>query len=538
MTDTSKKAQQLQALGIKTSGKVHWDLPTAQLYEETIRRGLGRISRYGALVVDTGEYTGRCPDGKYVVEEPTTKDQIAWGAVNRPMKQEQFNGFRDRIIAYLNQRDLFVEDCYAGADVSYRITARTISESPWHALFARTMFIREHDKAKIAAMVPDFTILHAPNMTIDPKKDNVTTNAIILVDFSQKLILIAGTRYAGEIKKSIFTVLNYLLPQKGVMPMHCSANYGATPNDTAVFFGLSGTGKTTLSADPSRTLIGDDEHGWSDHGVFNFEGGCYAKVIRLSEEGEPDIYRTTRMFGTVLENVVMHDDAHIDLNDGSKAENTRAAYPVSHIRNMSTDGTGKHPKNIIMLTADAFGILPPIAKLSRDQALYHFLSGYTAKVAGTEKGVKEPTATFSVCFGAPFMPLSPSRYAELLGKKIDEHKCDVWLVNTGWSGGPAIAGDGLKAGARMKLAYTRALVTAALNGSLAKAKFEADPIFGVQVPVAVDGVPSEILKPRNTWSDPALYDAKAKALAKMFQDNFAKKAPDAPASIRDAGPRA
>ncbi|HEX8352160.1 MAG TPA: phosphoenolpyruvate carboxykinase (ATP), partial [Pyrinomonadaceae bacterium] len=424
----------LDALGIRPQSNVYWNLNTPELYEIVARRGEGLFSAQGALMVDTGEHTGRAAKDKAIVREPSSEDKVFWGEVNKEFTQEKFDRLRDRMMEYASTRELFVQDTYAGADPRYRLPVRVVTELAWHSLFARTMFI--NDDAGAEKHTPEFTVVNIPSFKADPAADGTRAETFILMDFRQRLVLIGGTSYAGETKKSVFTILNYLLPQRGVMSMHCSANVGQS-GDVAVFFGLSGTGKTTLSADPERRLIGDDEHGWSDDGVFNFEGGCYAKVIKLSAEAEPDIYRTTRMFGTVMENVVFDPATRTpDLDDASKTENTRAAYPLTSIPNIVPEGYGGHPSNIIMLTADAFGVLPPVAKLTPEQAMYHFLSGYTAKVAGTERGVTEPQATFSTCFGAPFMVLHPGVYADLLGRKIQEHKADCWLVNTGWSGGP------------------------------------------------------------------------------------------------------
>ncbi len=440
------------------------------------------------------------------------------------MEPASFQTLYRRMLAYLQGRDLFVQDCYAGSAPNYRLPIRVITETAWHSLFARDMFIQASPE-ELAPHVPSFTVIHVPNFHAIPEVDGTRSEVFVVINFGQRLVLIGGTQYAGEIKKSIFTILNYLLPQQRVLSMHCSANIGAH-GDVAVFFGLSGTGKTTLSADPERTLIGDDEHGWSDHGVFNFEGGCYAKVIRRSPSAEPEIYQTTRRFGTILENVAFDSvSGRLNLDDDSLTENTRAAYPISHIANAKRDGLGDHPTNIIMLTADAFGVLPPIAKLTPAQAMYHFLSGYTAKVAGTEKGVTEPAATFSACFGAPFMALSPSVYAGLLGKKITDHKVNVWLVNTGWSGGPYGVGQ------RMKIAYTRAMIHAALNGDLQEVPTVIDPNFGLAVPVTCPNLPDEVLNPRHTWADPIAYDAQARKLAGMFVENFKTFAKDVDAAV-------
>ena len=520
----------LEHHGIHNVNAVYWNLSTPLLYEEAIRRREGRLAHLGPLVVRTGQHTGRSPNDKFIVREPSSTDKIWWGKVNRAMEPAQFEGLRRRLLAYLQGKDLFVQDCFAGADPQYQLPIRVITETAWHNLFARNMFIQARPE-ELVAHTPQFTVLNAPSFHADPEVDGTRSEIFVVIHFGQKLVLVGGTQYAGEIKKSIFTVLNYLLPQQNVLSMHCSANIGPG-GDVAIFFGLSGTGKTTLSADPTRTLIGDDEHGWSDRGVFNFEGGCYAKVIRLSAQAEPEIYETTRRFGTILENVAFDSAAgRLDLNDDSLTENTRSAYPISHIPNATREGLGDHPQNIIMLTADAFGVLPPIAKLTPAQAMYHFLSGYTAKVAGTEKGVTEPQATFSTCFGAPFMALSPAVYANLLGQKIAQHKVNVWLVNTGWSGGPYGVGQ------RVKIAYTRAMVHAALDGSLTEVPTVTDPIFGVAVPTACPNVPSEVLNARQTWADPAAYDIQAGKLAGMFAENFKVFAGQVPAEVRTAGPQ-
>jgi phosphoenolpyruvate carboxykinase (ATP) len=531
-TKTVSREESLKHLGLDNPGHVYWNLSTPALYEEAIRRYEGSLSHLGPIVINTGQYTGRLPKDKFLVREPSSENKIWWGKINRPMLPEKFDALKYRLCAYLQGKDVFIEDCYAGADEKYRVPIRVISERASAALFARTMFIRELDPEKLAHHVPEFTVLHAPGFHADPEIDGTHSEAFVVLHFGKKLVVIGGTGYAGEIKKSIFTVMNYLLPQQNVMAMHCSANYGRDENDAAIFFGLSGTGKTTLSADPERTLVGDDEHGWSDDGVFNFEGGCYAKVIKLSHEGEPEIYETTRRFGTILENVTMDmGTRHINLDDASLTENTRAAYPITHIPNMTRVGKAGHPKHIIMLTCDAFGVLPPVSRLTSDQAMYHFLAGYTAKVAGTEAGIKEPQATFSPCFGAPFMALPPTVYAKLLGEKVAKHDVDVWLVNTGWSGGPYGQGQ------RIKLSFTRAMVKAVLSGSLKNAATKPDPIFGVAIPQSCPGVLDEILNPRNTWEDKAAYDRKARELAAMFEKNFAENAGDAPANIKSAGPK-
>jgi phosphoenolpyruvate carboxykinase (ATP) len=519
----------LDRIGIRPERDVYWNLNTPELYEIIARRGEGVFSAHGALMVDTGEHTGRAAKDKAIVREPSSEEKVFWGEVNKEFPQEKFDRLRDRMMKYASTRELFVQDTYAGADPRYRLPVRVVTELAWHSLFARTMFI--NDDAGASKHEPEFTVVNIPSFKADPATDGTRAETFILMDFAQRLVLIGGTSYAGETKKSVFTILNYLLPQRGVMSMHCSANVGAG-GDVAVFFGLSGTGKTTLSADPERRLIGDDEHGWSDDGVFNFEGGCYAKVVKLSAEAEPDIYRTTRMFGTVMENVVFDPATRVaDLDDASKTENTRAAYPLTSIPNIVPEGYAGHPSNIIMLTADAFGVLPPVARLSPEQAMYHFLSGYTAKVAGTERGVTEPQATFSTCFGAPFMVLHPGAYADLLGKKIQEHKADCWLVNTGWSGGPY--GEG----ARMKIRHTRAMIRAILSGSLAKVETRPDPIFGVGVPVSCPDVPEEVLQPRGTWKDPGAYDEKARDLARRFNENFRKYEAGVSAGVRAAAPK-
>lgn len=521
----------LENHGIRNASAVYWNLTTPMLYEQIVRRYEGAICHLGPIVVDTGDHTGRSPNDKFIVKEPTSENDIWWGKVNRPVPQETFDNLLRRIQAYTQNRDLFVFDGYAGTDENYRMPVRIITEYAWHSLFARNMFVREKDPEKLANFVPEFTVINVPRFHAEPKFDGTNSQTVILMDFGKRMVIIGGTEYAGETKKSIFSAMNYYLPKRGVLSMHCSANYGQTKDDVALFFGLSGTGKTTLSSDPGRTLIGDDEHGWSDDGVFNFEGGCYAKVIRLDPKGEPEIYATTRRFGTILENVVYNSDTrYIDLNDDSLTENTRSSYPITHIERADPAGLGGHPKNIIFLTADAFGVLPPISKLSNAQAMYHFLSGYTAKVAGTERGVKEPQPNFSVCFGAPFMPLHPGRYAELLGQLIEKHGAKVWLVNTGWTGGP------YGVGSRMKLAYTRQMVTSALNGALDNVETFTHPIFGLEIPAHIENVPDAILNPRNTWQDGAAYDAQAHKLAEMFVQNFKQFEDGVTAEIRAAGP--
>ncbi len=520
----------LENHGITNVRKVHWNHNTPILYEDIVRNGEGCLAHLGPIVVRTGLHTGRAARDKFIVEEPESKELVWWGKVNRPFSVESFELLFRRLQAYLQGRDLYVQDCFAGYDPQYRLPIRVITETAWHSLFARNMFIQALPE-QLVEHVPEFTVLHVPNFQAIPEIDGTNSEAFIIISLSRKLVLIGGTSYGGEIKKSIFTVLNYLLPQENVLSMHCSANIGPD-NDVALFFGLSGTGKTTLSADPDRKLIGDDEHGWSARGVFNFEGGCYAKVINLSAESEPEIYATTRRFGTILENVGIDViTRRLDLNDASLTENTRAAYPISHIPNALRESMAGHPANVIMLTADAFGVMPPIGRLTPEQAMYHFISGYTAKVAGTESGITEPQATFSACFGAPFMVLHPTRYAELLAQKIRKHKVNCWLVNTGWTGGP------YGVGTRMKIEHTRALLNAALDGTLDKVPFEEDPIFGVQVPTSCPGVPEQVLKPRSTWADTEAYDHKAQYLAGLFADNFSEYESQVPQQVKVAGPR-
>ncbi|MGA3305583.1 MAG: phosphoenolpyruvate carboxykinase [Stellaceae bacterium] len=504
----------LHEQGFRNLVAEHWNLSVPILYEHAIRNGEGQLGAGGSFVARTGAFTGRTPKDKYIVEEASSKADIDWNATNQKLPEATFDSLHRRILSYYQGRELFVQDLHCGADPAYRLKVRVATPSAWHALFARNMFIRpKADELK--SHVPDFTILHAPHFFAHHEIDGIRSDTFIFVNFAKKLVLIGGTEYAGEIKKSVFGYLNYMLPAKDVLPMHCSANVGPK-GDAAIFFGLSGTGKTTLSADSSRTLIGDDEHGWSQKGLFNFEGGCYAKCINLSATAEPEIYNTIFRFGTVLENVVIDPASRFpDLNDGSLTENTRACYPVDFIPNMSETGLAPHPDNVIMLTADAFGVLPPISKLTPEQAMYHFLSGYTARVAGTEKGLgNEPQATFSTCFGAVFMPRHPSVYAKMLGERIAKQKATCWLVNTGWSGGA------YGVGSRMKIGHTRALIRAALAGTLKSAPTKKDPIFGLAVPENCGEVPAEVLNPRNTWSDKGAYDETAKKLTHSFEKNF------------------
>ncbi len=516
----------LSAHGIKTTGRVIWDPTTSLLYEHAVVRGEARIAEGGPLAVDTGTHTGRSPQDKFIVREPSSEDRIWWGG-NKELAEDAYDRLRDKVTAFLGaEASLYVVDAFAGADPAHRIAVRVITTHPYHALFAKTMFIDPTPK-ELRRFVSQALVLHAPGLEADPEEDGTRTGTFIVLHPGRTEVVIGGTFYAGEIKKSIFTVMNDRLPLEGVLPMHCSANVGGDGRP-AIFFGLSGTGKTTLSADPERALIGDDEHGWGDSGVFNFEGGCYAKVIRLSAEAEPEIFKTTHTFGTILENVVLDERGNLDLDDGSKTENTRAAYKLEQIANAHPEKRAGHPTSVIMLTADAFGILPPIARLTREQALYYFLSGFTSKLAGTEIGVTEPQPTFSTCFGAPFLPQPPAVYAEMLGRKLDEHGAAVWLVNTGWTGGPFGEGE------RMPIAATRALLHAALAGELDTVEYRTDALFGFEVPVEVPGVESKLLDPRSTWGDPEAYDAKASRLAEMFRENFEKF--DDP-GLAAAGPR-
>ena len=524
--------QTLDSLGLTPSGQVHWNLVQTVLIDTAVRRGEGQLAEMGPFCAVTSPHTGRSPNDKFVVKEPGSEKDVDWGKVNQPIDGGKFDLLLSDVRAYLNERnDLFVQDLYCGADPSYRLSVRYVSPSAWHMSFVRNMFIRP-DVADLASFDPNFTVLHAPDFAADPARHGTRTGTFIVLNLAKRMILIGGTKYAGELKKAMFTVMNYYLPKQGVLSMHCSANTGEG-GDTALFFGLSGTGKTTLSADPDRFLIGDDEHGWSKDGTFNFEGGCYAKVINLSPEGEPDIYRTTQMFGTVLENVVLDPvTRRVRFEDQSITENTRASYPLHYIKNHVPSGRGDHPKNVVFLTADAFGVLPPIAKLSRDQAMYYFLSGYTAKVAGTERGVIEPQATFSSCFGAVFLVWHATRYAEMLGKLIDQHGSQVWLLNTGWTGGA------FGVGKRMKLSHTRAMVSAILSGELLRTPTDTDPVFGLAIPKKVPDVPAEVLNPRNTWPDKSGYDAQAKKLAEMFRKNFEKFGDFATDAVKAAGPNA
>ena len=511
----ASSSEQLQLHGLENLGSIHWNLSAPALYQEAIRRNEGVVTAGGALTVATGIHTGRSPKDKFIVDTPSIHDHINWGNVNKPISEENFESLFNKVTSYLQGSDVFVQDCFAGADPEYRLNVRVITESAWPNLFAQNMFIRPSVEQK-QHFSPDFTVIHVPGLQAAGATDGVNSETFILVNFDRKMVLIGGSHYAGEIKKSIFGILNYLLPDRDVMPMHCSANVGRN-GDSAIFFGLSGTGKTTLSADKSRALIGDDEHGWSQNGIFNFEGGCYAKVINLSEKAEPEIYATTHRFGTVLENVVFEPESrNLDLWDKSLTENTRACYPLEFIENASSTGIASHPKNIVLLAADAFGVLPPISKLSPEQAMYHFLSGYTAKVAGTEKGMgSQPEATFSTCFGGPFMPRRPTVYGEMLRERLSKHGGSCWLVNTGWSGGSVA--DGAE---RMKISYTRAMLRAALDGKLDATPINSDNCFRLGIPDACPDVPSEILQPRKAWSDPKRYDSVARDLCGRFENNF------------------
>lgn len=504
------------------------NLPVSRLMEEAIKRNEGFLTEQGAFLAYTGEYTGRSPRDKYMVEEESVMEHIDWGTINQPINEQRFDRLYEKALRYMTERELFIFDGFAGTEPDHRLSIKVINEYAWHNLFARQLFI-EPEPEETLPEHPDFTVISLPGLKADPVEDGTRSETFIIISMERRIVLIGGTAYAGEMKKSVFSILNYLLPFKGVLPMHCSANVGTDGKNTALFFGLSGTGKTTLSADRDRCLIGDDEHGWSDNGVFNFEGGCYAKCIGLTEENEPQIWNAIQ-YGSVLENVSIDPITHqLDYNDGAITQNTRVAYSINKIPNSILPGLAGHPDVIIFLTADAFGVLPPVSKLTREQAMYHFLSGYTSKLAGTERGVTEPEATFSTCFGAPFLPHSPDVYANLLGEKIDKHGARVYLINTGWTGGP------FKTGKRMDLAYTRLIVKAAISGELEEADYHTDPVFQLAIPDFVEGVPEKVLNPRNTWNDPEQYDQQAADLARRFTENFNKFAL-VPRSIAEAGP--
>lgn len=514
-------------LGIGGSGTVYRNLTAPQLVEKALKNGEGILSSTGALVVNTGKYTGRSPDDKYIVDCPSVHDDIAWGNVNRPMRKENFDIIKSKMLAYLQNRELYIFDGFAGADKKYSKNFRIINELASQNLFIKNLLVEPTDE-ELNSFAPEFTIIAAPGFKCIPEIDNTNSEACIAVDYEQKTVLIAGSQYSGEIKKSVFSVMNYVLPKNGVLSMHCSANIGKE-GDTAIFFGLSGTGKTTLSADPARRLIGDDEHGWSDDGIFNIEGGCYAKCIDLTEENEPEIYRAIK-FGTLLENVVIDPETgEPDYSNGTLTENTRAGYPVCYIPNAEISGKGEQPKTVIFLTADAFGVLPPVSRLDNDMAMFHFVSGYTSKLAGTERGITEPQTTFSTCFGAPFLPLEPSVYAKMLGERIEKNNSRVFLINTGWSGGP------YGVGSRIKLKYTRAMVAAAISGELDNVEYKLDDIFNVYIPQSCPNIPEEMLNPVNTWNDKVAYEKTARELAGKFNENF-KKYAHMPENIVKAGP--
>jgi phosphoenolpyruvate carboxykinase (ATP) len=531
MSTQVERAHGLEALGIVRSGRVHWNLSPAVLYEIAVRRNEAVLASDGPLVARTGQHTGRSPQDKFTVKEPSTEKNVHWGSINCPIDEVHFEALHRDMMTYLQDKELYVLDAWGGADPAYRLPVRIVTEFAWHNLFARNMFIPELDPEKRVTHRPEYSVIACPGLKADPARHGSRTATAIYVHYGKKLVLIAGSEYAGEIKKSIFTILNYTLPLKGVLSMHCSANVGKD-GDSALFFGLSGTGKTTLSSDPQRGLIGDDEHGWSDRGIFNFEGGCYAKVIKLSKEAEPQIWDASHRFGTILENVVLDPETReMKLDDQTYTENTRSSYPLSFIDNAIPSGQAGHPKNVVMLTADAYGAMPPIARLTPEGAMYHFLSGYTARVAGTERGVTEPKATFSSCFGAPFLPLNPNVYAKMLGERIAKHNSRVWLVNTGWTGGPPGVGS------RMKIAYTRAMITAALSGQLDNVKYQKHDIFNLDIPTTCPGVPNSVLDPRSTWPDKNAYDEQAKKLGGMFVENFKTFENDVDPAVKAAGPK-
>ncbi len=521
----------IEKLGITSPAAVYRNLTPAQLTEEALRRGEGTLSNTGALVVTTGKYTGRSPKDKFIVDTPGVHDDIAWGSINMPISRENYLKVRAKAVSYLNGKDVYVFDGMAGADPDYTVKFRIVNELASQNLFIHQLLLRPTAEELANFGEADFTMICAPGCKADPETDGVRSEAAIMIDYEAQEIVIVGSQYAGEIKKSIFSTMNYLMPKRGILPMHCSANMDPVTHESAVFFGLSGTGKTTLSADPNRALIGDDEHGWSDHGIFNFEGGCYAKCINLEQKNEPVIYGAIK-FGSVVENVVMDPDTReMDYFDGSLTENTRVGYPVTYVPNAVVPGVGGVPKTILFLTADAYGVLPPISKLSRDAAMYHFVTGFTSKLAGTERGIVEPQPTFSTLFGEPFMPMAPEVYANMLGEKIDQYQTQVYLVNTGWTGGPYGVGK------RMKLKYTRSMVTAALNGSLKDVEYQHNEVFNLDVPQSCPDVPTDIMNPRDTWEDKAAYDEAANRLAGMFEENFSCRYPNMPENIVKAGPK-
>lgn len=527
---SNKDLKGLEIYGLANLGEIRKNLTAPELYEEIIRNGEGKIAKGGSMVCLTGAVTGRSPKDKFIVEEDTTKSDVNWSKGNVPISREKFDIIYNKLCAYLQNKDVYVQECYAGADEASRIRVRAVNEYAWQNLFVQNMFIQEKDPAKLEGFEADFTIIGCPGFKAAPELDGINSENFVLLNFEKKVVIIGGTAYAGEMKKSIFTVMNYLLPKKGIMSMHCSANIGKD-DDVALFFGLSGTGKTTLSTDPERALIGDDEHGWDDKGVFNIEGGCYAKVINLSAEMEPDIYATTQKFGTILENVIMDENRVVDLDSDAITENTRASYPLESIDNIEPSGKGGQPKNIIFLTFDAFGVLPPVSKLSVPQAMYHFISGYTARVAGTEKGVTEPSAVFSSCFGEPFMVWHPSVYAKLLGEKIVKNNVTCYLVNTGLTGGPHGVGS------RFKISHTREIIRAILSGEIDKSEFTEDEIFGFGVPKTLGSIPEEVIHPQKSWKDPAAYTAQLRKLAEDFKANFKKYEEGTDPEIIAGGPR-
>jgi phosphoenolpyruvate carboxykinase (ATP) len=524
--------KELERHGIRNIASAHWNLPTSALYEKIVSRGEGLIAHLGPVVVRTGAYTGRSPKDKFIVHEPGSATHIHWGEENQPFTLEKFDLIYYRLLAYLQGKEIYVQDRNAGADIQYQMSIRLITATAWQSLFARNLFLPCKEATASGHHSPEFTIISAPGFHAVPELDGTNSEAFIIVNFAKKLIIIGGTSYAGEIKKSVFSILNYYLPQKEVLSMHCSANVGRQ-GDTALFFGLSGTGKTSLSADPERRLIGDDEHGWGVDGIFNFEGGCYAKVIRLNRKAEPEIYECTRRFGTILENVGLDlASRRLDLDDAGLTENTRAAYPITHLKSIVRSGLGDHPQHVFMLACDAFGVLPPLARLTPEQATYHFLSGYTAKVGGTERGLgQEPQATFSTCFGAPFLALPPAVYAHLFREKITRHQPSCWLVNTGWTGGPFGVGH------RLEIGYTRALLRAAMEGKLEGIPYYDEPFFGLQVPTTCPGVPEAILYPQKTWADPQAYESTARDLARRFRENFTKYAANVEPEVLQAEPK-